>query len=102
MANKKAWMNYDAFRVWLQSVNKDMNKKKKKILIFIDNCTAHGDIPRLISRGFPDTTQEDNSDQPPTQEIDTAEGWETVKKALELEKDAEFEDFVTFDDDVAV
>ncbi|KAG8276482.1 hypothetical protein J6590_064646 [Homalodisca vitripennis] len=53
--------------------------------------------------GFTATTQEDNSDQPLTQEIDTAEGWETVKEALEpLEKDAELEDFVTFDDDVAV
>ncbi|KAG8284858.1 hypothetical protein J6590_060289 [Homalodisca vitripennis] len=52
--------------------------------------------------GFTVTTQEDNSHQPPTQEIDTAEGWQTVKVALELEKDAEFEDFVTFDDDVAV
>ncbi|KAG8259712.1 hypothetical protein J6590_008748 [Homalodisca vitripennis] len=51
---------------------------------------------------FTVTTQEDNSDQPPTQEIDTVEGWESVKEALELEKDAEFEDFVTFDDDVAV
>ncbi|XP_046683590.1 tigger transposable element-derived protein 6-like [Homalodisca vitripennis] len=24
-----------------------MNKKKKKIPIFVDNCTAQGDIPRL-------------------------------------------------------
>ncbi|KAG8333135.1 hypothetical protein J6590_005888 [Homalodisca vitripennis] len=46
MANTKAWMNRDTFSAWLQSV-KDMNKKKKKILIFNDNCMAHGDIPRL-------------------------------------------------------
>ncbi|XP_054259576.1 tigger transposable element-derived protein 6-like [Macrosteles quadrilineatus] len=47
MANPKAWMNCEAFTKWLQSVNKEMKKKKKKILMFVDNCTAHGDIPKL-------------------------------------------------------
>lgn len=176
MANAKAWMNCNTFSSWLLSLNKEM--KKKKILIFIDNCTAHGDIPRLSNikveylppnttsklqpldqgiirsfkvyyrnevvqqflrdmesrlptninvldamwmirkawnkvtettisncfkkSGFTITTEEDNLEQPPTQEIDTVEGWEKVKEALELENDAQFEDFVSFDDDVAV
>lgn len=178
VANTKAWMNCDAFGAWLQSLNKEMKKKRKKICIFIDNCTAHGDTPKLSNikieylppnttsklqpldqgiirsfkvnyrkevvqqflrdmesrsptninvldamwmitkawnkvtestisncfkkSGFAVTTQEDNPEQPPTQDTDNAEGWEKIREALNLQEDAEFEEFVTFDDDVAV
>lgn len=47
MNNKKAWMNGEAFSAWLKTVNSEMKKKKKKILLFIDNCSAHGTIPKL-------------------------------------------------------
>lgn len=44
---KKAWMTSNAFSNWLQSLDKEMKKKNKKIIMFIDNCTAHGEIPKL-------------------------------------------------------
>lgn len=46
-SNHKAWMTSDAFCNWLKSLDKEMKKKNKKILMFIDNCTAHGEIPNL-------------------------------------------------------
>lgn len=47
ISNKKAWMNGKSFSDWLIQINNEMKKKKKKILLFIDNCSAHGDIPKL-------------------------------------------------------
>ncbi|XP_043462863.1 tigger transposable element-derived protein 4-like [Leptopilina heterotoma] len=46
-ANKKAWMNSEIFRTWLLQLNKEMIRKKRKIMLFIDNCTAHKDISSL-------------------------------------------------------
>lgn len=48
-ANKKAWMNGKVFGDWLKQTNNAMKKKRKHILLFIDNCTAHGDIPALTN-----------------------------------------------------
>lgn len=45
--NRKAWMKSDVFGKWLSDLDKQMKKKKKKILMFVDNCSAHGDIPTL-------------------------------------------------------
>lgn len=59
MANKKAWMNCDTFSDWLKKTDKEMKKKKKKIIIFVDNCTAHGDLPKLTNitlKFFPPNT----------------------------------------------
>jgi hypothetical protein len=39
--NKKAWMTSQLFREWLDKVNSQMRTKKRKILMFIDNCAAH-------------------------------------------------------------
>lgn len=46
-SNPKSWMKSEIFANWLTNVDKEMIKKKKKILMFIDNCTAHGDVPKL-------------------------------------------------------
>ncbi|XP_013164004.1 PREDICTED: tigger transposable element-derived protein 6-like isoform X2 [Papilio xuthus] len=46
-SNHNAWMTSNAFSNWLQSLDKEMKKKNKKIIMFIDNCTAHGEIPKL-------------------------------------------------------
>jgi len=35
------------FKQWLQVLDMDMKKKKRKILLFIDNSTAHNDPPSL-------------------------------------------------------
>lgn len=48
-SNTKAWMTCDVFNNWLRSLDKEIKKKKRKILIFVDNCTAHGDIPPLTN-----------------------------------------------------
>ncbi|XP_039967465.1 tigger transposable element-derived protein 6-like [Bactrocera tryoni] len=40
-ANSKSWMTRNLFLEWLQLVNQQMKKQNRKILLFIDNCTAH-------------------------------------------------------------
>lgn len=46
-ANQKAWMTNDLFVEWLKLLNSDMERQKRKILLFVDNCTAHNSIPVL-------------------------------------------------------
>ncbi|CAG9563419.1 unnamed protein product [Danaus chrysippus] len=46
-ANKKAWMTAEIFKGWLIKVDKKMIMEKRKILLLIDNCTAHNIIPPL-------------------------------------------------------
>lgn len=46
-ANKKAWMTALLFSEWLLSLNQAMKEEKRKILLFIDNCAAHNEIPEL-------------------------------------------------------
>lgn len=46
-ANKKSWMTGELFNEWIQLINVDMKKKQRKILLFIDNCSAHNSIPSL-------------------------------------------------------
>lgn len=47
-ANKKAWMNAALFAEWLIKIDNQMKKAKRKILLFIDNCTAHNIIPASL------------------------------------------------------
>ena len=46
-ANKKAWMTADIFEDWLLKLDKTYHKQNRKILLFIDNCTAHNSIPLM-------------------------------------------------------
>lgn len=46
-SNKKAWMTREIFSNWLRKFNKDMKKQNKKVLLLIDNCTAHNELPKL-------------------------------------------------------
>lgn len=39
-ANPKAWMNSKVFAQWLLKLDKQMKKEKRKIILFIDKCTA--------------------------------------------------------------
>ncbi|KAL4119165.1 hypothetical protein QTP88_012011 [Uroleucon formosanum] len=39
--NKKSWMTSEIFNLWLMKLDKKMVSEKRKILLFIDNCTAH-------------------------------------------------------------
>lgn len=42
--NKKAWMTGKLSEEWLQTVNKQMKRKKRKILLFVDNAPCHLNI----------------------------------------------------------
>lgn len=61
-ANKKAWMTSALFQNWVTSVNEDMKKKKRSILLIVDNCPAHPEIPGLSNLTLkflpPNTTSE--------------------------------------------
>lgn len=61
-ANKKAWMTSKLFEDWVMSVNEDMKKDNRSILLIVDNCPAHPEMPGLsnITLRFlpPNTTSE--------------------------------------------
>lgn len=40
-SSKKAWMTRDIFTEWLTNLNLEFAKKKKKILLLLDNATCH-------------------------------------------------------------
>ena len=44
-SNTTAWMTQNIFHPWLQTLVVDMKNENRKISLFIDNCTAHNDIP---------------------------------------------------------
>lgn len=43
-ANKKAWMTQALFEDFLRKLNKQMKLQNRKIMLFIDQCTAHPDL----------------------------------------------------------
>ncbi|KAL5016671.1 hypothetical protein ScPMuIL_006260, partial [Solemya velum] len=44
-SNKKAWMTGSLFSTWLSSINNKMRREKRKIIMLVDNCSAHPEIP---------------------------------------------------------
>jgi len=42
-------MTAELFTNWLIQLDKRMKNKKQKIILFVDNCTAHSNIPSLRS-----------------------------------------------------
>lgn len=49
-SNIKAWMTKEVFEDWLRKVDKQIkNKRKKKNVLFIDNCTVYTDLPTLAN-----------------------------------------------------
>ena len=40
-SNKSAWMTSDIFNQWLTRWNRQLQRVNRKILLFIDNCSAH-------------------------------------------------------------
>lgn len=40
-ANKKAWMTGQLFEEWLRALDKKINQQNRKILLIVDNCSAH-------------------------------------------------------------
>lgn len=43
--NRKSWMTTELWNEWLETLNNDMRKQHRKIIIFVDNCTAHINPP---------------------------------------------------------
>ncbi|XP_041359874.1 tigger transposable element-derived protein 4-like [Gigantopelta aegis] len=46
-SNKKAWMTGDMFTEWLNKLNKQMQQKRRKIAMIVDNCPAHPKLKNL-------------------------------------------------------
>lgn len=46
-SNKKAWMTGEIFGKWFLNLDKKFGKEKRKILLFINNCSAHNTIPQM-------------------------------------------------------
>ncbi|GFY20865.1 tigger transposable element-derived protein 6 [Trichonephila clavipes] len=46
-SNTKAWKTTELFNEWLVSLNSDMKREKRHILLFLDNCTVHNNAPPL-------------------------------------------------------
>ncbi|KAK3088454.1 hypothetical protein FSP39_019393 [Pinctada imbricata] len=42
--NRKSWMTSDIFQKWICDVNDQMRRKKRKIIMFLDNATSHRDL----------------------------------------------------------
>lgn len=40
-SNRKAWMTAELFNEWLNNIDTEMIKRKKKILMLLHNCSAH-------------------------------------------------------------
>lgn len=48
-ANKKAWMTTDIWEKTIRCFDRKFSKEKRKVVFIADNCTAHCEIPHLIS-----------------------------------------------------
>jgi hypothetical protein len=46
-ANKKAWMTLNLFEMYIRKLDSKFFNQNRKVLLFVDNCTAHGDIANL-------------------------------------------------------
>lgn len=40
-SNKNSWMTSDIFKTWIKEFNKEMCKEKRKVILLVDNCSAH-------------------------------------------------------------
>ncbi|CAH0721898.1 unnamed protein product, partial [Brenthis ino] len=110
-ANKKAWMTADIFKGWLIKVDKKMIKEKRKILLFINNCTAHHLIPPLKAvkvKFFPPNTtsklqpldqgmnNKEASEEPLEPDVSVEADWNKLQNI-----EVQFEDYVTCDEGLA-
>ena len=48
-ANKRAWMTGELFTDWVQKFNQRMASKNRRVLLILDNCPAHPNVPNLTS-----------------------------------------------------
>lgn len=85
-ANKKAWTSAKLFANQLIELDKDMTKQKRQFILFIDNCSAHKNIPPLKSVTIkflpPNTTSKLQSLDPGNNNFKTAYRHEVVRKII--------------------
>ena len=57
-ANRKAWMTSDIFKKWIVSVNCELEKANRRILLFCDNasCHQHLKLTNITLQFFPPNT----------------------------------------------
>ncbi|KAH9364515.1 hypothetical protein HPB48_021816 [Haemaphysalis longicornis] len=48
MHNGKAWVMLDLFADWLSDFDRDMQRQGRRVLIGMDNCSAH-DVPTSLT-----------------------------------------------------
>ncbi|XP_045208819.2 tigger transposable element-derived protein 4-like [Mercenaria mercenaria] len=46
-ANKKAWMVSEIFSDWVSEFDRKMHRKKRKVVLIVDNCPAHPNVQGL-------------------------------------------------------
>ena len=46
-ANQKSWMTRDLFERWLRDFDRSMDSRNRKVLLVLDNCSAHVRIDGL-------------------------------------------------------
>ena len=59
LSNKKAWMTSSIFESWIKKLDNKMFAEGRKIILFVDNCSAHPPIDRLraiLMEFFPKNT----------------------------------------------
>lgn len=52
-SNGSAWMTKDIFNKWLLNFDSKMAMQKRKVLLFLDNCSSHMKIPVLQATKVP-------------------------------------------------
>ena len=50
-SNQRAWMTSILFAEWLNEWNKELSRESKKILLLVDNCSAHPHVPLSNNSG---------------------------------------------------
>ena len=48
-SNKKSWMTRAIFHKRLKRIDAQMRGQKRKIVLFVDNCSGHTDVPPLTN-----------------------------------------------------
>jgi len=58
LANKRAWMTGGIYNDFIKTLNRQMQRQKRKILLFVDNAPCHSDIqlPYVTVKNFPPNT----------------------------------------------
>lgn len=46
-ANRNAWMTLDLFETYIRKLDSKFFNQNRKVLLFLDNCSAHGDFANL-------------------------------------------------------